>query len=289
MWNRLKREAGYLVAAGDKWTADGCPTMAAAVAYYAGLSFFPLLLVLIAGVGVFFRFTHSGADAEQAILSLVQSQLSGAARREVEHALAHVRDRSLVNGPLALLLMFLSSMAGFVQLQQAFDQIDAVPSRKQRGILAGIRMVLRERLVAFLMLCGLGVLILAVFIIGLALSATESLANELIPGAGSLWEPFGRFGLALLLNVGLFTVLYHTLPRTPVRFCDALRGGILAAVTWEIGRQVLAQFLIGTKYTTAYGVVGSFIAVMLWCYYAVAVLLLGAEYLRVVQAGERRR
>jgi uncharacterized BrkB/YihY/UPF0761 family membrane protein len=56
---------------------------------------------------------------------------------------------------------------------------------------------------------------------------------------------------------------------------------MLAAAIWEIGRQILASLLIGTRYTAAYGVLGSFIGLMLWCYYGVAVLLLGAEYIEV--------
>jgi membrane protein len=55
----------------------------------------------------------------------------------------------------------------------------------------------------------------------------------------------------------------------------------LAAVVWEIGRMILAAFLIGNKYS-AYGVVGSFIAVMLWIYYASTVVFLGAEYVQVI-------
>ena len=58
------------------------------------------------------------------------------------------------------------------------------------------------------------------------------------------------------------------------------RAGIAAAVTWEIGRQLLASWLIGSKYTSAYGVVGSFIAILLWSYYSITVVLMGAEFIQ---------
>ena len=51
---------------------------------------------------------------------------------------------------------------------------------------------------------------------------------------------------------------------------------------WEAGRQALAAYLLRLNYPSAYGVVGSFLAVMLWAYYASLVILLGAEYVRVV-------
>jgi membrane protein len=40
------------------------------------------------------------------------------------------------------------------------------------------------------------------------------------------------------------------------------------------------------RYTSAYGAIGSFIALLLWCYYAISILFFGAEY---VQAIETRR
>ncbi len=45
------------------------------------------------------------------------------------------------------------------------------------------------------------------------------------------------------------------------------------------------MFVIGDKYN-AYGVIGSFIAVMLWMYYACATLFLGAEFVQVLQQRE---
>jgi membrane protein len=56
----------------------------------------------------------------------------------------------------------------------------------------------------------------------------------------------------------------------------------LTAAAWEIGRQLLALFIARSKYTSAYGVIGAFLAVLLWCYYAVTIILLGAEYIQVI-------
>ncbi|MFO0384804.1 MAG: YhjD/YihY/BrkB family envelope integrity protein, partial [Pirellula sp.] len=49
---------------------------------------------------------------------------------------------------------------------------------------------------------------------------------------------------------------------------------------------VLGVFLIGMRYTTAYGAIGSFIALLLWCYYGICILFFGAEYVQVL---EKRR
>jgi membrane protein len=49
---------------------------------------------------------------------------------------------------------------------------------------------------------------------------------------------------------------------------------------WEAGRRLLAAIVIGSKFSV-YGVVGAFVAIMLWVFYAVTILFLGAEYIQV--------
>jgi membrane protein len=285
-WPRIALEHAQAVY--DRWEEDDGPLMAAAVAYYVGLSFFPLLLILVTGVGLSMKFTHSGRDAEEAVLFLVDTHLSSSAGAQVQQALEQVRDRSTLHGPVALFMMLFSSIAGFVQLQRAFDRIGDVPESGAKGIIASLRMVLFERLVAFLMLCALGLIILVVFVAGLVLSGLQQYSEQMLPGSGTFWGPL-QTALSFAVNAALFAMIYHWLPKAPAPFTYTLRGSIVAAAIWEIGRQVLSALLIGTRYTDAYGVVGSFIALMLWCYYAVAVLLLGAEYIQVSWNRSRKR
>jgi uncharacterized BrkB/YihY/UPF0761 family membrane protein len=37
------------------------------------------------------------------------------------------------------------------------------------------------------------------------------------------------------------------------------------------------------RYTSAYGAIGSFIALLLWCYYGISILFYGAEYVQVLE------
>lgn len=60
-----------LVKAYQRWQSDDGSLMAAAVAYYAALSFFPLLLVLISGLGFLLEFTQWGSNAHDQILTAV--------------------------------------------------------------------------------------------------------------------------------------------------------------------------------------------------------------------------
>ena len=96
--------------------------------------------------------------------------------------------------------------------------------------------------------------------------------------ATSLW-------INLMLNLLAFTLIYKVVPKPRIRWRDALRGGVFASLLWEAGRQALAAYLLRLNYPSAYGVVGSFLAVMLWAYYASLVILFGGG----VRARDRRR
>ena len=64
--------------------------------------------------------------------------------------------------------------------------------------------------------------------------------------------------------------------KNPNVFNPAFAGGALVAMLWEIGRQVLAAYVLRRNLPTAYGVIGSFMAIMLWTYSAMIVILFGA-------------
>jgi membrane protein len=260
--------------------------LAAAVAYYFAISLFPLLLVLIAVVGFVLAQTEVGQDAEQYVLEAAANQVSPAVAEQLERLLATVREQAPVSGPIGAVLLLLAAMAMFVQLESAFDLIWEVQSPKAGGILPAIKRIIFVRLKAFVMLGGMGGLIMIGFVAGLVFTGIDEYASNLT----SFWTQIKwwlRSGLNLAINIGACLLVFRFVPKRPVAWSDALAGAIVAGVGWEIGRIVLAAYVIGQKFSSAYGVIGSFLAVMLWCYYVIAALFLGAEYAQAM--GEDRQ
>lgn len=283
-WLRLRGKE--LLNAYRRFQEDDGTLMAAAVAYYLGLSLFPLLLVLISALGWLMEATEFGRSAEQQVLNTVGEHASPEVGEYVRQMLSQVQDKSAIGGRIGLLGVLFIAIAAFVQFERAFDRMWDMPPRERKGLVAGLKLVLWERGVAFLMLLVLAALVLAVFIAGLVVSGIGRYSTEVWSGFGEA-VPMLRFLATLILNAGLMTLLYRWLPRKPVSWKAAFRGGLFAAAAWELGRAGLATFVIGQKYTSAYGVVGAFIAILLWCYYAVIVIFLGAEYLQATSGVQR--
>jgi membrane protein len=268
-----------------RWTEDDASSLAASVAYYLALSLFPMMLLLTSGLGLVLQFTHIGKSAEAKILSTLENQASPVVKVQVEQVLEQLRSHSIITGPFGLAAALLAAASVFCQIDRGFDKIFHIPIRKETDLKRTLFRVMRYRFTAFLMLLGVGGIVLGLFAGSTLVSQLRSVTDSTLP---SLAHAFGIFDFLFefLSNSLLFAIVYRFVPRKKIQWSDAFRGGLLAAAIWELGRVVLGVFLIGMRYTTAYGAIGSFIALLLWCYYGICILFFGAEYVQVL---ERRR
>lgn len=275
-----------VIQAARKWLADDAGSMAAGVAYYLALSLFPMLLLLTAGLGIVFRFTQMGHDAEFQILSIVSEHCSPSLEQQVRVVLSQLQEQSLVGGPLGLAAALLAAIGVFYRFERAFDRIWMVKTREDANWRAACLRILRQRFSACLLLASVGLAIVFILLANLAVGVLHAwMARLHIPGT------FAIAGVdacaTLLMNAAVFGLLYRWLPKRRIDWVDAFRGGLLAALVWEAGRQVLGAVLIGVRYTAAYGAIGAFIALLLWCYWGVSIIFFGAEYAQVLSDQRR--
>jgi membrane protein len=268
--------------AGVRWSEDDAGSLAASVAYYLALSLFPMILLLISGLGIFLRYTQFGIDIQQEILDTLETKTNPELRFQVDQVLDHLASQSLVGGPTGLFTAILAAIGVFAQIDRGFDKIFRIPPQRDASLLGTVFRVIRSRFAAFLMLLSLGGLLVVLFFVGMGITQVRSLTSQTLPSVGHLFNTVDLL-TTILVNAMLFTLIYRILPKRPVIWLDAFRGGLLAAVIWEVGRGLLGAFFIGMRYTTAYGAIGSFIALLLWCYYGISILFYGAEYVQVLE------
>jgi len=251
---------------------------ASGIAFYVALSFFPLLLVLVAGLSWILQWTQVGQSAWQTQHDTIANQLSPDLAHQVGLTLRTVSDRAPSSGPIGFLVLVVSAIAIFAQLDAAFDRIWRMPTDPHQSWVHWVQRLLFQRLKALGMLIGLGGFVVLAMVASMVVRGFEERVpvGPWVEWATSLW-------VNLLLNLFAFTIIYRVVPKARIRWWDALRGGMLASVLWELGRQALTAYFLHLNYPSAYGIIGSFIAVMLWAFYASVVLLFGAEYVRVLR------
>jgi membrane protein len=275
----FKRISRQLLISLRRFIEDDGPRLAAAMAYYAALSFFPLLIVLVAGLSAVLAGTAVGQDAQQRLLAVVQERTSADLSHQIEGALASVNEHALSRGPIGFLFLLATAIAIFIQFEAAFDQIWSMPANPRHNWKAWLSASLTARMKALAILISLGAFVIAVVIASVFWTAVQT-ALTLPQADGSVL----RWIFGLPTNMGInwlaFTLIYRFVPKADVRWSAAAEGAIVAAILWEAGRQLLTVYLTHAGYLSAYGIIGSFLAIMLWTYYAMMVVFYGAEYVR---------
>lgn len=277
----VKRFFRSLWAAYQAFSRQDGPLLAAAIAYYLALSLFPMMLVLVAVLGWALRFTPTGQDAQQYILSAVSEQISPELAQQLARALSSVESHAAASGAIGAVVLLVTSLAIFMQIDYAFDRLWEVGARRNRSWWRRIAQVIFVRIKALAMLMAVGGFVIAVMIASLIWQGFRENAVStlnLSPQVDRLLEP----SFHIVLNFIAFTFTYRFVPKTKVPWRAAIAGGWLASALWEVGRQLLAAYVVTDRLPTAYGVIGSFMAVMLWTYYAMLVLLFGAALARVL-------
>ena len=268
-----------------RWSRNDGNLLAASMAYYAAFSFFPLLLVLISALGFALKFSANAQSAQAQLLEFLAQNTNPGLAEEVANILAEVQTRAPLNGLVGWLTLLLGAVGIFSQLEAAFDRLWHDTTPHQHGVWAAVRNALWNRLKAFLTLIGLGLLIILSFVIGLMFAGVRTWAEEIswaekLVGNGYFWH-WSQLALSTGLNALVLALVYKMIPRASVRIIHSACAGVVVAIVWQLGSQVVSRFIVGGNYS-AYGVVGSFIAMMLWVYCASILLLLGAQMVQVL-------
>jgi membrane protein len=123
------------------------------------------------------------------------------------------------------------------------------------------------------------IITLGPLLIGISISATSYVSGATTGVVGSL--PLlgsGFYTLAsIVLTTGAFTLLYVTVPNQEVDWRDAIWGGLLAGVAFEVAKRLFAAYVIKfPTYTMIYGAVAALPIFLLWIYMLWMITLLGA-------------
>jgi len=257
-----------------EWLDDKASRLAAALAFYTILSI-PPLLVLISMVVAQFAGEQA---AQQAIMDQAQKWLvvdAANAIRTILEAATQPANLSLA-AVISVAVLFFSASGVFVHLQESMNTIWDVRPDPDKGIMN----MVRKRLVSFVMI----LLIAALFLLLLAASSVVgflgSLLSQSLPGSMPVFQVL-NFVLALVVLIGVFGLIYKTLPDAEIRWRDVALGAVVTAVLFVIGALAIGLFLQRSSPTSSYGVAGSLIVLMLWIYYSAQVFFLGAEFTQV--------
>ncbi|HET6344604.1 MAG TPA: YhjD/YihY/BrkB family envelope integrity protein, partial [Myxococcota bacterium] len=194
---RLARLWDMVKATFSKWNDDKASSLAAALAFYTMLSLGPLLVVVIAVAGLVF-----GRDAVQhEVMGQVRDLVGPMAAETVQSMIEHASTPQ--NGWMATLLgigtLLFGATGVFAALQDAMDTVWNVAPRPD----AGLELVLKQRLLSFAMVLGIGFLLVVSLVASAAVAAVAHVMSQLVPSIGWIGELANA-----LLSMSMVTILF---------------------------------------------------------------------------------
>ncbi len=253
------------------WNDDKATVWAASLAYVTIFSLSPLLLLLISILGFFFGAQAVNGQLFDQIKSIVGVETASLIQKGVSNT-AHPSNNIIATiiGAAALIL---GAIGIFDQIQQAFNAIWSVKAEPK----AGIKKLVIDKILSFSMLLVIAFL-LAIsvglsFITNIATNYLNTFASIPLP----IFELVNQTISFIVLSI-LFALMFKVLPDIKISFKTVLPGAILTALLFTVGKFVLGWYIGQSAYTSTYGAAGALMVLLVWVYYSVQLLLLGAEF-----------
>ncbi|MEU7085768.1 YhjD/YihY/BrkB family envelope integrity protein [Streptomyces achromogenes] len=269
---RLPRRAWGAVFRGAlrEFRDDQLTDRAAALTYYAVLSLFPALLVLVSLLSVV------GRSATDRVLANVRNLAPGPARDIIVRAVGQLQDKAGIGSVMALVGIVLAVwsasgyVAAFIRAANAvYDMPEGRPVWKILPVRVGVTVVLMVLSVA-------GALIV-VFTGGLAKRAGQALG--LGDTALTAWS-IAKWPVLVLLVTLMIAILYWAAPNAKVRgFRWITPGSVLALLIWLVASAGFAFYVAGfASYNKTYGTMAGVIVFLVWLWITNLAILLGLEF-----------
>jgi len=267
---------GLLKQTFSEWLEDKAPQLGAALAYYTVFSLAPLVLVLLAIVGLIFRNDPGGAWNK--ITEQMSYFLDKSAVEVVQNIAQQAAqpNKSLVATIIGILLALFGASGVFGQLQDALNTIWGVKA-KPGGDIWGF---LRSRFLSFAMVGGVCFLLLVSLTLESVLKGFSHYIQGALPGGIVLAiAVYWIFDLAVVIL--LFAIIFKFLPDAKIQWRDVWIGAGITAIFFAIGKWALGLYLGSGSAASAYGAASSLITLLLWVYYSSQIVLFGAEFTQV--------
>ena len=224
---------------------------ASSTAFFLFLSVIPMLMVVCAVI----PYTPV---TEQNLITALTDVTPDIADAMVESLVVDVYKSSVGILPVALIAMVWSAAKGVMALMRGLNAVNGVDEKRNYFVIRFIA--------SFYTLIMLVVLILSLFFM--------VFGNQLVDIALHRIPQLQMF-VSLLMNL-LFGLIYTYIPDTKLKFTEQVPGACFAAVVWSVFSWGFSMYV---SYGNGYSIYGSLtiiVIIMLWMYFCMYIILIGA-------------
>ncbi|MBM4134547.1 MAG: YihY/virulence factor BrkB family protein [Nitrospira sp.] len=256
--------------AASDFRRHGCTSLAASLAFFTLLSFFPMIYLLLYLVSFFVSHERIGHEFLLNFLQGFLPMLGADLAEEVKR----VAGEQIVRWVVFLAFVWFGMLV-FYEMNYAVNVVFETP-RKRGALLSS--------LASFALLGLVEVLMVLSYLVTQTLGRLVSYAPR-IGGidlvAVAAHKLLLTYVLPFALVLAAVTCLYRYLPAVRPAWRDAAVGGLVLALLWEVAKHLFGTYVQHLSvYSRMYGSLLVTVLFLLWVYYSAALLLFGASIVR---------
>lgn len=259
----------------NKAIEDDILTQGAAIAFYTIFSIAPLFVLLVSLGGLFLN----EELVTQQIEGLLGDYLDPAVIANLQQYITSRLDddSGIIATVIALGTVIFGATTVITQLKATLNNIWNVGELKIHSVLN----FLLSRLISFLMIILLSLLLLVLLGAEASLAVIAGFFSDLVPEVQ--WDLFKylsrlvTFGFSVLF----FTIIFKVLPDVHARWVDVVVGAVGTALLFTIGKYLIGYYLTASGIEVTYKTAGSLVIFIIWVYYNILTILLGAVFTQV--------
>jgi membrane protein len=247
--------------------------------FYVMFSFVPALLLVIIGAGRLF-----GVATVVRELIDIAGDLGGLVGiRAMRILVESLQEQEISTSAtvLSVLVLLFSASRVFHQLRYALNRAWGTALKDKPDL----RTRVVHRVGALLTLLGIGLALLLSLVLDAALLALGNIIT--MPFLPDRLRVVLLRGLNLIVSGGIVALtsaaLYKTLPDVRPGWRATWAGAVLNAVLFTLGRVLVGIYLGESSLSSASGVGGAVISILIWVYYSAQAFVLGAVVSRTIQ------
>jgi membrane protein len=253
---------GYLRFVLRRWTEDRCPQIAGSLTFTTLLALVPTFAIAVSVLSALPFFDHVLVQIK---IFLLLNLVPDIAHRIITVYMEEFRHNAARLTTVGVAVLFVTAIALMLTVDRSINAIWRV--RRVRPVWVS--------LLAYVMLLTMGPLL-----IGVSVSVTTYLMMTLSSEMTDVPARTHSFLLQIVpisMSAFAFFLLYRLVPHRKVPWPDALVGGIIAAVMFELAKELFAIYVRWAPLSIVYGTFAAVPFFLLWIYMSWLVVLLGAE------------
>jgi len=242
-------------------TEEKLPQVAGSLTFTTTLALVPLLTIALAIFTTFPVFSNFRTALEA---YFVQTVMPKAIANTITGNLTQFASKAKGLSAVGAVALIFTSAAMMGTIERAFNQIWRV--KQSRPV--------PQRVTVYWAIVTLGPLLF-----GLSISATSQLfmATSALADAAPFVSALFYTFLSVGLTTGAYTLLYMVVPNRYVDWRDAMWGGLMAAIAFEVAKRVFGMFVRQfPAYAIIYGALAALPLFLLWIYVSWMITLVGA-------------